>query len=149
MTPRIAARLEMLPKLTVGDLNAEWRRIWGSEAPLGTPDHLMRGIAWKLQGDGFDEMTQQVERRLDELASYQHPVGALLERSSKPKPGTHLMRTYRGESLVVVVTDVGFFFDGKTYRSLTAVASTITGSNTPGPAFFGLNRAGDGAEPHD
>lgn len=148
MNARVAARLEMLPKLTVCDLNAEWRRIWGSEAPLGTPDHLMRGIAWKIQRDGFEEITQQLERRLDELASHQLPVGTLLERSSKPKPGTHLMRTYRGESIVVVVTDVGFFFDGKTYTSLTALASTITGSNTPGPAFFGLNRAGEGVDPH-
>lgn len=138
MSAQVAARLDMLTSLTFSALNAEWHRMWGNVAPPGTPDHLARGIAWKLQSVGCEDLVEEVERRLAELAEQPHPFGTLLERSVQPKPGTHLMRAYRGETLVVVVTDVGFFYGGKTYKSLTALASTITGRSTPGPAFFGL-----------
>jgi hypothetical protein len=39
---------------------------------------------------------------------------------------------------LVDVTDNGFVFDGKTYRSLSAIARRITGAHWSGPRFFGL-----------
>ena len=33
---------------------------------------------------------------------------------------------------------LGYLMDGKTYRSLTAIAKRITGANWSGPRFFGL-----------
>lgn len=141
MSGDIAARLEMLTKLPLSALQNEWHRTWGVPAPLGTPDHLMRGIAWKFQAASCGIDLVKLERRLDELADQPDPVGALLDRSCKPKPGTHLIREYGERRVVVAVTDTGFLFDGKIYNSLTALASTITGRNTPGPAFFGLQTA--------
>ncbi len=36
--------------------------------------------------------------------------------------------------------DVGFEFQGKTYRSLTKIALHITGAQWSGPRFFGLTK---------
>jgi hypothetical protein len=44
----------------------------------------------------------------------------------------------------VVVLDDGFALDGRTYKSLSAVAKVITGTNWNGYAFFGINRAARG-----
>ena len=52
--------------------------------------------------------------------------------------GARLMREWNGRMHVVDVTDGGFVFDGKTYRSLSAIARRITGVNWSGPRFFGL-----------
>jgi hypothetical protein len=41
----------------------------------------------------------------------------------------------------VVVTEEGFEFEGKLYRSLTGIAWEITGAGWSGPRFFGLARA--------
>jgi hypothetical protein len=41
----------------------------------------------------------------------------------------------------VVVTEEGFEFQGKFYRSLTGIARKITGAAWSGPRFFGLARA--------
>ena len=54
------------------------------------------------------------------------------------RPGTHLVREWNGRSYQVEVLDDGFRMDGKTYRSLTAIARRITGAHWSGPRFFGL-----------
>jgi hypothetical protein len=41
---------------------------------------------------------------------------------------------------MVSVTDDGFEFQGKTYRSLTKIAFDITGAKWSGPRFFGLTQ---------
>ena len=52
--------------------------------------------------------------------------------------GSRLMREWNGRMHVVDVTADGMIFDGKRYRSLTAIARRITGTNWSGPRFFGL-----------
>ncbi len=65
--------------------------------------------------------------------------------------GTHLVREWNGRTYQVEVTKSGYVMDGKTYRSLTAIARRITGANWSGPRFFGLvdrsNRQQDGNKP--
>ncbi len=48
------------------------------------------------------------------------------------------MREWNGRMNVVDVIDGGFSFEGKTYRSLSAIARRITGARWSGPRFFGL-----------
>ena len=49
-----------------------------------------------------------------------------------------------GRTYQVEVTQSGYVMDGKSYRSLTAIAKRITGANWSGPRFFGLiNRSGE------
>lgn len=54
------------------------------------------------------------------------------------KPGTRLVREWHGTVHQVVVLDNGYEHDGRHYKSLTQVASAITGVHWSGPSFFGL-----------
>lgn len=54
------------------------------------------------------------------------------------RPGTHLVREWNGRVYQVEVLEDGFRMDGKVYRSLSALARTITGTRWSGPRFFGL-----------
>jgi hypothetical protein len=56
------------------------------------------------------------------------------------KPGARLIREWHGRTHAVCVTDVGFEFEGATYRSLTKIAREITGTQWSGPRFFGLTK---------
>jgi Protein of unknown function (DUF2924) len=58
----------------------------------------------------------------------------------KIKPGSRLVREWHGRTHTVCVTDDGFEFQGKTYRSLTKIARDITGAQWSGPRFFGLTK---------
>ena len=54
-------------------------------------------------------------------------------------PGAHFVREWNGRTYQVHVTEGGFEMDGKTWRSLSAIAKHITGATWSGPRFFGLN----------
>jgi len=55
-----------------------------------------------------------------------------------PSPGSRLLREWNGRMYAVDVLEKGFVMDGRTYRSLSAVAKRITGTDWSGPRFFGL-----------
>ena len=52
--------------------------------------------------------------------------------------GTQLLREWNGRTYRVVMTDGGYELDGRTYRSLSAIAKHITGAHWSGPRFFGI-----------
>jgi hypothetical protein len=66
------------------------------------------------------------------------PDSAHRQLSLPPRPGSRLMREWNGRIHVVDVVADGYRLDGKTYRSLSAVAKRITGTHWSGPRFFGL-----------
>ena len=59
-----------------------------------------------------------------------------------PPPGTILTRAYKGQTLKVMVLQKGFEYEGKAYRTLSALAKTITGSHCNGFLFFRLTKKG-------
>ena len=52
--------------------------------------------------------------------------------------GATFRRMWNGEDHVVTVIDKGFDWNGRTFKSLSAVATAIAGSRWNGPRFFGL-----------
>ena len=55
-----------------------------------------------------------------------------------PKVGEVLTRTFQGKEIRVEVLDAGFAYDGKTWRSLSAIAKQVSGTSWNGFLFFGL-----------
>jgi hypothetical protein len=54
------------------------------------------------------------------------------------KPGSVLVREWKGRSHRVMVLADGFAYDGKTFGNLSEIAGLITGTKWNGPRFFGL-----------
>ena len=52
--------------------------------------------------------------------------------------GTKLIREFRGKKYEVKALDKGFEYNGKTYKSLSAIASEIAGTRWNGKVFFGV-----------
>ncbi len=62
-----------------------------------------------------------------------------VERDARlPRPGGVLTRTFQGKEIKVQVLDAGFGYEGKTWRSLSAIAKAVTGTSWNGFLFFGL-----------
>jgi Protein of unknown function (DUF2924) len=64
-----------------------------------------------------------------------------LDLPRRIKPGSELVRTWKGKSYRVMVMADGFAHGGKTFASLSEIASEITGTKWNGPRFFGLRSA--------
>jgi predicted phage terminase large subunit-like protein len=102
---------------------------------------MIRAIAYRLQEIAHGGASKATLRRLTTLAVEFETGGTIAPPPSpKIKPGSRLVREWHGRTHTVTVTDDGFEFQGKSYRSLTKIAHDITGAKWSGPRFFGLTQ---------
>jgi len=123
------------------ELRIAWRQFHRAEPPHGlSRDLMIRGLANQLQERADGGLSRALQRRL-QLLTGEFEKGA---RSFLPgivlKPGTSLVRQWRGHTHTVLVREDGFEYDGQHYRSLSVVAEKITGAHWSGPRFFGVSR---------
>jgi hypothetical protein len=130
-------QIDSLRSLSTAQLRQEWQHIWKEPPPRLGHDLLRRGLAWKLQEQAHGGLQRGATReleRLGRLLELGRPLG--LERAAKP--GTRLVRQWRGRTFHVAVMDDGFLYDDRRYTSLSQIAQAITGTKWSGPRFFGL-----------
>ena len=137
----IAAEIACIRSLPADALRRRWRAEFGRKPPAGlSRDLLGRMIAWRIQERTFGGLDRESRSFLDGLARQSDAPRRQL------KPGTELLREYRGERHTVTVTREGFDWQGATYPSLSAIARAITGTSWNGPRFFNVCAAGNGAK---
>lgn len=130
----LARLLDMKPP----ELRSKWRDVYRAAAPDIGPDLLRRGIAYRLQERAQGSLTSSTRRDIErQIKRLGRDDGAPVSAPSL-KPGTRLVRSWRGRMHQVLVLEEGFEFDGRRYASLTQIASDITGAHWSGPRFFGL-----------
>jgi hypothetical protein len=136
----VAELLARLNDLTLDELRAEWRRLYRSAPPRLSQDLMRRAIAYRIQEKAFGGLSAASKRKLKDHATQIEITGRV---RPDPRPvvrsGARLVREWNGRTYTVTVTEDGFGYGGKTYRSLTKVARVITGAHWSGPRFFGLN----------
>ncbi|WP_299353510.1 DUF2924 domain-containing protein [uncultured Shimia sp.] len=134
--------LEEISHLDRDGLSAAWRDLHGSAPPPRSSQVFMRRVlSFEAQAQQQGGLPKALLKELGKAAS--KPVGKTTT-ASRLKPGGRLLREWNGVTQVVDVTEDGFLWNGETYRSLSIIARTITGSHWSGPRFFGLNKPGAG-----
>ena len=158
----MAKQLADFKHLGVTALRSRYAEVFGEETRAGNRAWLVKRIAWRLQAHAEGDLSQRACQRAAELAndadlrlspprratqapddatdasSFEHIHAALDQRL--PPPGTILTRAYKGQTIQVLVLQRGFEHEGRTYRSLSAVAKAITGSHCNGYLFFQLTK---------
>ena len=135
--------LNELAQSPIKDLRQEYSELFSDPPPPAFgPDLLRRSIAQKLQENAYGKLSLPMQRELDRIVSLmaRAPNGRI-ELPQRIKPGSVLVRDWKGKSHRVTVLDQGFAHDGATYTNLSEIARLITGTRWNGPRFFGL-RAG-------
>jgi hypothetical protein len=138
--PAVEAELDRLPTAPIADLRKRYRELFRIEPPKAFgPDLLRRSIAHRIQEKAYGGLATPTRRLLDQLvkAAMAKPNGRL-ELPQRIKPGSELVRTWKGKTYRVTVMAEGFAYGGKTFASLSEIASGITGTNWNGPRFFGM-----------
>ncbi len=138
--PTIEQKLEQLQSAPIAQLRLQWRTLFKSDPPKAFgPDLLRHSIAYKLQESthgGYDSSTKQ---RLAQLMA--RTTGVSVGKLTLPrriKPGSVLIREWKGETHKVIIRDLGFEYAGTAYPSLSEIARKITGTRWNGPRFFGM-----------
>ena len=132
-------QLTALDGMSVAELKARFLELYGFVCGATNANGLRNRIAYKLQEINFGGLSDRDKKLLEKLAGKDPLAGS---RSAKSRPlakGTRLCREWRGNTYEVVVRGDGLFeFNGEIHRSLTSVASAITGTHWNGKKFFGV-----------
>ena len=136
----VAAQLKALGEASAPTLRALWHKTFGRPHPGWVQkEFLVRGLAQRIQERAYGGLSTVLQRRLRGLAAEVATKGCIASLGGlRIKPGTRLVREWRGETHVVTVRDRSFEYRGKGYGSLSEVARDITKTRWSGPAFFGL-----------
>jgi Protein of unknown function (DUF2924) len=161
VTPETQAAIARLTTMTVAQLRDQYVATFGEPTASRHKTWLVRRIAWRLQANDEGGLSERALKRAAELANdaefrvtAPRPSAVIADpartkhltlpaqRDAGLAPGTVLRRTWRDRDVVVTVLPAGFDFGGEMYRSLSAVARAITGTQWNGHVFFGLKKPG-------
>ena len=147
MTDSIIARLSALKITPTPDLRIMWRDLFDNEPPRYNRRFLESRLAYRIQELEYGGLNATTVARLEALGE-QLDGGKLDVRrqraDDRPIAGTRLIREYQGVEYCVTVLADGFEYQGRAYRSLSAIARVITGTRWNGWTFFGIRRSGAG-----
>ena len=141
----VADQIKALEDLTGSALREKFTEVTGLRTRSNNRPYLMRRIAHALQerteaahGPAPTTAPTFPSRRIVSTA----PATTAPQPDGRdprlPPPGTVLERTHKGRTIRATVLEDGFDFEGKTYRSLSAIALEATGTTWNGLLFFRL-----------
>jgi hypothetical protein len=141
MLDSVLGQIAALPEKSMADLKQMWRELYSSEPPPYNKAFLVRRLAYRLQELKFGGLSTKAEAKLRELIAEEDrrvdgktPV----RKVDRPIVGTRLVRGWKGVEHTVTVLVDSYEYQGRPYRSLSAVARVITGTRWNGPLFWGL-----------
>jgi hypothetical protein len=143
MTKPTLRQIADLQDRSQDQLKAAWREYFGSEPPAYRRGFLIRGLGQRIQELTYGGLTAAHQKQLDALVDEnpKRPVRSDDPPAGKKRRlyiGTRLIREYQGVAHEVAVIDVGYEYCGRRFKSLSAIARHITGTQWNGWAFFGL-----------
>ena len=142
-TDSVPARLAALKTTPTPDLKKQWRDLFDSEPPPYNRRFLESRLAYRIQELAYGGLKPATVKRLERLGEELDGGDRAKSRkradhSDKPITGTRLLREWNGVEHVVTVLAEGYEWQGRPYKSLSAIARAITGTRWNGLVFFGL-----------
>jgi hypothetical protein len=148
--PAVEDELDRLATMPIVELRLRYRELFRTDPPKAFgPDLLRRSIGHRIQEKAYGGLSRSAQRLLDQMMkAYAAKPNGKIVLPRRIKPGSVLVREWKGKSHRVTVLVDGFAYDGKTFGNLSEIAVLITGTRWNGPRFFGLrSKAQESEEP--
>lgn len=153
--PDAPSQLAALERMSVDELAEKYRELYGEPTRTRNKPYLRKRLMWRIQELSEGGLSLRARAKIQELGE-EFPERWRMRQASMsdgpaswdhrlPPPGSVIQKRHGDEVHRVTVLDTGFEYGGERFRSLSAIARRITGTNWNGFAFFGLKaRANDG-----
>jgi hypothetical protein len=144
MRADIAGQIAQLRSFSRQQLLEMWQKVYKKAASVGIRrEIIVPFLAYKIQENAFGGLKPATRAELRRIARGLEESTASTKINVRPriKPGSRLLRRWRGEIHEVFVAELGYEYRGTSYRSLSEIARKITDTRWSGPVFFGLNSA--------
>ena len=145
MNDPVLARLAALKTTPTPKLKEQWRQLFEGEPPAFNRRYLESRLAYRIQELAYGGLKPETVRRLEKLGEELDGGRVDVRKrpaNDRPISGTRLIRDYQGVEHCVTVRDNDFEYQGRPYKSLSAIARAITGTQWNGVVFFGLRSSG-------
>ena len=143
----ISAQLAALPALPMADLWALWDQHFPRRPSHRNRHYVESRLAYRIQEQAYGALPGNLRKMLVEAGAKHSKIKTTTGRGAQTllMPGTMLIREWDEREYRVTVTPEGLFeLNGQRFKSLSAAARHITGSQWNGPKFFGLRQQRDG-----
>jgi hypothetical protein len=141
MTDSVLARLAALKTTPTPELKRQWRDLFETEPPPYNRRFLESRLAYRIQELAYGGLKKETIERLEALGEQLDGGNITMRRirtDNRPIAGTRLIREWQGVDHCVTVLAEDYEYQGRPYKSLSAVARAITGTRWNGWIFFGL-----------
>jgi len=122
------------------EIEKNWLKVFGTELPKYVHKaYAEKYLKWQNENNSLD---RSIQKQIDRLVeNFEKGISENITQTlvkMEIKPGTKLIRDYKGKKYEVIRTEKGYEYSGKFYKSLSAIANLITGTRWNGKRFFGL-----------
>ena len=132
-------------------IKVKYAALYGQDGPSSSNKvFLWRKIAYRLQELEYGGLPDDTKNRINELIKRYDPVNNNTLRPKKnpgkegkngrdkrlPIPGAIIRKEYKDQLIEVKVLENGFEYQGKAYKTLSSVATAVTGDHVNGYTFF-------------
>ena len=149
MTDSVLTRVAALKTTPTPELKKQWQILFETPPPPYNRRFLESRLAYRIQELHYGGLKPETIARLEALGEQLDGGNITVRRirgDDRPIAGTRLIREYKGVEQTVTVLQDGYEYQGRPYKSLSAIARAITGTRWNGWTFFGLkNRRGQAA----
>ena len=147
-TDSVLARIAALKTTPTPELKKQWQQLFDTPPPPYNRRFLESRLAYRIQELQFGGLKPETVAHLEKLGE-QLDGGKIAVRrvrgDDRPIVGTRLVREYQGIEHCVTVMADGYEWQGRPFKSLSAIARAVTGTRWNGWTFFGLkSRRGQG-----
>ena len=137
MTISVTRQVVELKYKSIAELRIIYNNLFAEScSPYANKEQLVPKIAYRIQELAFGGLDEQTKNKLESIAK--NGLGTIKSKHCDLLAGTKICKEYNGIVHQIEVLKDGFEYSGKKWKSLSAIATNITGTKWNGPKFFGM-----------
>lgn len=137
----IIRQLAQLQSMGLFELQDKFHELYGFKTTQINIRNLRARLAYRIQEVYYGGLSDKSKEQLVRIAQ-NDPLANLANNVPKqPIKGTRLTREWQGQKHEVIIHENNRFeYEGRFFKSLSAIAREITGTQWNGKVFFGLKK---------
>lgn len=126
-----------LKSKTLNELNKLWDKMYDKPPAFRTKQYLVPKLAYRIQELAYGGLDTETEKQIISAAK---DIDKKAVKGAKytPAVGTKIVKEYKGKIYEVLAVENGFAYCGTVFKSLSAIATKITGTKWNGLKFFNI-----------
>lgn len=126
-----------LKTMTLTELNDLWFSLYTHKPISNSKMYMIPQLAYRIQELAYGGENEDTKLKIQQVA---HDLSKGKKIGYKPLLGTKIVKEYKDKLHEIFIVNDGFSYNGRVYKSLSAIAQHITGTKWNGLVFFGVRK---------